>query len=134
MTTKQRENKTKVFVYATTPSGAGKRVQQIVESQVSHQQIEIYHSIERLSQRLRQPLVGEIIGVFLAKNRQEISELVSIRHLLRDIRIILILPDREENTVSQGHALKPRFLSYADGDFTDVAAVMRKMLGKLLAI
>lgn len=131
MTKKQRVDKTKVLVYSPQENGQGKRLEQIVEAQVSDQQKEIYQSIERLSQRLRQPLFGEIIGVFFAENLQDISELLSIRHLLRDIRIILVLPDREENTVSQGHALKPRFLSYAESDFTDVAAVMRKMLGRL---
>lgn len=131
MTTRQKENKTKVLVYATPANAAGKRLQQIVETQVSHQQKEIYDSIEKLFERLRQPLVGEIIGVFFAANQEELSGLLSIRHLLRDIRVILVLPDREENTVSAGHALKPRFLSYADGDLSDVAAVVSKMLGSL---
>ena len=35
---------------------------------------------------------------------------------------------REEDTVSKGHLLRPRYLTYADGDFEDVAAVLEKIL------
>ncbi len=119
----------KVLIYSTSPNGAGKKLQQIIEPLISNQQKEIYKSIEELSQRFRQPLGDKCIGVFLASHQQDLSDLLSIRDLFRDLRIILVLPDREENTTTKGHALRPRFLSYADGDLTDVAAVMSKMLG-----
>ncbi len=53
----------------------------------------------------------------------------SMKDLIGDIRIILILPDTEGDTISLGHKLYPRFASYADGNFKDVAAVLEKMLG-----
>ena len=44
------------------------------------------------------------------------------------LRLILILPDREKGTISKGHLFRPRYLTYADGDFLDVAAVLAKMI------
>ena len=59
---------------------------------------------------------------------KELLEIHSMRDLFRDIRIVLILPDRSGDTVSMGFKLFPRFVSYADGNFMDVAAVLNKML------
>ena len=55
--------------------------------------------------------------------------MLSLRKLLSDLRLILILPDRDRDTVMSAHALRPRFLTYADGNLDDIAAVLRKMLG-----
>ncbi|MCD6199973.1 MAG: hypothetical protein J7K15_15635, partial [Deltaproteobacteria bacterium] len=52
----------------------------------------------------------------------------SVRDLIWDLRLILILPDREAGTIAKGHILRPRFLTYLDSDFTEVAAVLKKML------
>ncbi|MCJ7779472.1 MAG: hypothetical protein MUQ27_01475, partial [Acidimicrobiia bacterium] len=47
-----------------------------------------------------------------------------IRDLLDRIRIILILPDRNKDTINKGHTLFPRFLTYVDGNFDWVTAVL----------
>jgi len=44
------------------------------------------------------------------------------------MRIILILPDEDNETITMGHTLFPRFSTYADSDFKDVAAVLKKMI------
>ncbi|MBF0510583.1 MAG: hypothetical protein HQK57_16890 [Deltaproteobacteria bacterium] len=54
--------------------------------------------------------------------------LLLIRDLLLDVKMILILPDKEENTVAVGHALYPRYMTYADGDLQDVVEVIKKCL------
>jgi len=91
--------------------------------------MKVCRSIESLSHWLRQPADDlPIAAVLLAARSEDLSDLLSIRDLLRDVRIILILPDREANTIAQGHTLRPRFLSYTDSDFTDVLAVLGKCL------
>lgn len=67
------------------------------------------------------------IAVFLAASKEELSELVSIRNLLADLRIILVLPDARDDTISKGHTLRPRFLTDVDSDFLDIVAVLGKM-------
>jgi hypothetical protein len=48
--------------------------------------------------------------------------------LFGNIKIVLILPDRNNETIVIGHKLRPRFLSYTDSDFIDVAVVLENML------
>ncbi len=52
---------------------------------------------------------------------------------MKDISIIYCAPcqDGEKDTVTNGHKLYPRFISYADGNFKDVASVLGKMLEEI---
>ena len=118
-----------VILYESGANIAGKKFQRIIKTFVPNEQIEICQSIEKLSERLRQPFYRRLIGVFIAADQQELSDLFSIRDLLHDFRFILVLPDNEKNTVTKGHSLGPRFLSNTDGNFRDVKAVLSKMLG-----
>ncbi|MDP3029372.1 MAG: hypothetical protein Q8O04_07735 [Deltaproteobacteria bacterium] len=37
-------------------------------------------------------------------------------------------PDQEKDTIAKGHSPRPRFVTYADSDFLDVAAALGKIL------
>ena len=90
--------------------------------------LEIYRTIESLSHRLCRPEKKLTAAVLLTTSKQELLDILSIKDLLFNMRIILVLPDREEDTVTKGHSLRPRFLTYIDSDFGDIAAVLSKML------
>ncbi len=118
-----------VFIVYKSSTNNAKKLQNIIEPLVSENQVENYCSIKELKERLQRPRRGELVGIFMPSSEEDLSNLLSINHLVRDIRIILVLPDRDEKTISIGHSLRPRFLTYADGDLSDVAAVMNKMMG-----
>ena len=69
-----------------------------------------------------------LYSMFLEGAGEQLRDVLSIRHLFDNIKIVLILPDRKNETIVIGHKLRPRFLSYTDGDFKDIAAVLKKML------
>ena len=121
----------KVMFYSHSINGAGKKVKEILDELIPKKNLEIHRSIVSLSQRLRTPTFDVGISVLLASAKKELSDLLSIRDQLLDLRIVLILPDREDDTISQGHTLYPRFLTYTDGNFRDLRAVLHKMLGYL---
>ncbi len=119
----------RLLLYSPVKEGIGKQLRRMIEKLVSKNNVETYQSVESLSLRLRQPANnGPIAAVLLAAKRGDLTELLSIRDLLRDIRIILVLPDRDEDTIAKGHTLRPRFVSYSDSNFTDVCSVLGKMI------
>lgn len=120
-----------VFIVYESSSKSPENLKRILEPLVSKKQVENYCSIKDLRQRLQQPRKEELVGIFLPSSKEDLSNLLSINYLVRDIRIILVLPDRDDKTISIGHTLRPRFLTYADGDLSDVAAVMDKMMGNI---
>ena len=105
-----------------------KRLQRVIEAIFQEENIEIHRTIESLSQRLCQLPNKPSIAILLVTSQEELLDILHIRKLFRDIRIVLILPDREESTVAKGHRLYPRFFSYIDSDFKEIAAVLNKML------
>ena len=117
-----------LLLYATEPQGTGKQLQKVIEELFPENNTEIYRTIDGLSHRLRQPRYDLAVVVLLAASKQDLLDLLSIRDLLDDLRVILLLPNREKDTITKGHTLRPRFLTYADSNFLDVAAVLSKMV------
>jgi len=118
----------KVLYYGTINNGAGKRLQKIIESVVPTENTEVCRNIEELGRRLRLPTSDINISVLYTKNKAELFDLVLIKNLMLNLRILLILPDGDNETITMGHTLFPRFLTYADSDFKDVEAVLKKMI------
>ena len=117
-----------ILFYSGKSKKAGKIVQIIIEGQASRETIEVFSAIEDLSNRLRRPRGDLILLILLVSSQKELMEMLLIRDLLADIPVILILPDQKKKTIDLGHKFCPRFLSYMDGDFSDVALVLNKML------
>ena len=86
------------------------------------------YSISDLSARLTS--LGERIeiAVLVATNLLELEAYYSIKGLLVNIRIVLILPDQDHETINKAHKLLPRFLTYIDSDPTMVGAVIENMV------
>lgn len=90
-----------------------------------------YDDLTCLIDALHRSRNGSRMAVLFPSNHNELVILVAFKHLLFDLQIVLILPNGESQTLSYGHALRPRFISYADSDFSDVAAVSDKLLARL---
>jgi hypothetical protein len=117
-----------ILLYLSHANGIGTKLLGIIEGLEVNEKIEIYRSVDSLAQRLRKPTYDIDISILIAANKKQLSEVLLIKEELRDIKIILILPDRESDTISGGHELYPRFVSYIDSDFKDVGTVLEKII------
>ena len=119
----------KILLYSKLKHGAGKLLENVVETVVPKERMEIHRTVDSLSRRLRQPANDLNIAILLTATGEDLLSILSIIDLLEDLRIILVLPDRDSDTISKGHRLRPRFLTYADSDLAEVGAVLERMLG-----
>jgi hypothetical protein len=117
-----------LLVYSIKQRGQAEQLMCAIETVISGEVIRTYDSVQSLSLRLCQPGPPPEVTVLLASTRKDLSEILSIRDLLSDLRLILLLPDKREDTVSEGHSLYRRFHSYAAGNFGDAAAVLKRMI------
>lgn len=118
-----------LILYAPTPEGPTKRLQKVITSLVPDANVETFFSIESLSRKLRQSYTNRLnVVILLAESPEHLSDIASVRSLFQGMSVIIILPDRNPGTVARGHLLRPRFLTYVDSDFEDVAAVLNKIL------
>ena len=117
-----------LLFYRPAQNKIAEKLQFKIESEIPDHQLEIFYSIEGLSERLSHSMRGNCTAVILTENKNDLKDLFPLKNLLKDIRIILILPDRSDEVISMGYKLHPRFLSYMDSEFSDVAIVLKKMV------
>ena len=115
----------KVLLYTTASEAIVERAKTVLQSSVSDG-IEVYRTINDLSLRLRGAKDTAIV-ILLVGNREDFLDLLAIRHLFRNIRIIVVVPDTEHETIAMAHRLRPRYLTYIDGNFLGLSAVVNKM-------
>jgi hypothetical protein len=117
----------KIIIYA----GVGPIGEQLVHKirhLVSEGDLEHYDSIDGFVQRLRRPVNDFAMVIICAGRQEEISEVLGFADLMVGIKTILIVPDRLPQTLSDALKLHPRYVGYADGDFSDVSLVAGRML------
>jgi hypothetical protein len=87
-----------------------------------------HSTIESLVGHLRQPAGDSDTVYIISTQADDLSLLLTKSQLLLGKRIILILPDESEQTIAAGHKLQPRFITHVNSDFSEIGAVLRKML------
>jgi hypothetical protein len=115
--------------YIAKRNDAEKRLMAAVEGVIPRAGVKICRSVDGLRKRLL--LGGSVVlaVVVLATTKQDLLSLMPLRELLLSFRLILVLPDSDDVTLAMGWGMWPRFVSYADGDFRDVAGVLSKIIG-----
>lgn len=117
-----------ILIFSTNGKESEEKLVDLIHAQSHKHTLEIYHTLLELSERFHRPREAAIIMVFLPGSREDLLSLLLIKEFIFDIPLILILPDREKETVRLGFKLLPRFMTYADGSFKDVQSVIENML------
>jgi hypothetical protein len=127
-TIKQEMGGSVVIFFSPMRGGLSERLLRIIESVVSEEKVKICRNIDALSRTLRRPRDGAAIAIFLATSGKDLPDILSLRDHMSDIKIILVLPNSDPDTVSKGHVLRPRFMSDCNSDFQEIAAVLKRMI------
>lgn len=117
-----------LIIFSPKKDETGKRLQEVLSGSGLKAQTTVCPTFTSLVGELGRPAYVQRTAVLLAATRKDFNDILTIPDLLNDVHIILIIPDRDKQTIAQAHTLRPRFLSYTDSDFQDVAAVLEKMI------
>lgn len=120
-----------VFLLADSKSEAKNILVRILDIIIPSNEIIMLEDTGELECCLRSQFYINLMTILLPADIEELMRIIALQNLFGDIPIILILPDRQKNTIALGHKLRPRFVAYADGDFSDVATVLLKMKDKI---
>ncbi len=105
-----------------------------IETLVPAGMLETVSGVTDLMEYLKRPRPGNKIVILLARDGEELEQYLSIKSMIIDLPLVLILPDLGKNTISRACRLYPRFMSYIESNFMDVATVVRQMLIKTRVI
>jgi hypothetical protein len=112
-------------------AAVGEHIQKVLRSSLPGRRMEVFPTIEALVSRLRHLNAEPAVAVLVADGHPELIQLLSLRPFLRKTRIILVLPDGEDETIALAHRLRPRYLCYLEDDFLELGFVLGKMLKDL---
>lgn len=87
-------------------------------------------TLDELNSSLLRPL-GDILAVVLfPADDADLANILVLREVLVNTRIVLILPTWEPDLVTGAHFLRPRFMTTREMGFEDVGAVLEKLAKK----
>ncbi len=117
----------KLLLYYSQESPQTQSLENLIQSFVPDDALEVYNNLETLTERLRGPIDNITTAVFVASSLAELKNFYKLRNYFFDLRHIIILPEKDEKMIAVAHKLRPRFLSYFEHDFNVVSAVLKKM-------
>jgi hypothetical protein len=116
-----------LFLYAPASEGTRERVVRRLESVLPRNSLQVCSTIGNLCQNLRMPKQDLTIAVLVPASRGDLLELRTIRPMFRDVKILLVLPDTEEETIAMAHRFRPRYVTYVNHNLSELGAVVTKM-------
>jgi len=117
-----------LILYLPVTDEPANQLYKIVKRAASKRKVELCRSIHELSERLSRPLFNFHISILFAADRKDLLAITSLGHFLSDMRIILVLPDHDPETIAKGHLLRPRFILWLDDDFTQMEIILKRMI------
>jgi hypothetical protein len=118
-----------LIFYSADPNDFSSSLLDQIGVLVSAQELLVCGNSEELKGSLLKPGYDLFAAILVVSSRHDLLDLLSIAELLHSVPIILILPDWEQETISLGHALRPRLLTWPAWNSNEVVAVLAKMLG-----
>jgi len=104
------------------------KAERIIEKFYREERYSVFREISLFEKHVRAYLSHEHLIILHAESKEHLQQFMAMRDLLIGHRIVLILPDRDKATLAQGHRLRPRFITYLDADFREMASVLYNIL------
>jgi hypothetical protein len=117
-----------VILFSPGIIGSIEALQPSIAELVGSNNLEVFRTITKLTHRLQQSMDISTVAILVAATKKDLAEIGALHSWLERVKVILVLPDYETETIAQGHKLRPRFLTVIGGNLHEVLAVLKKML------
>lgn len=117
-----------LIIYLPKKVKAEEQLLRIIQKAIPDHAIDIYSSIDDLSERLHQPMPDVRVAVLYTASRTELMEIIYLGYLLAELKVVLVLPDGDPEMLEKAYILCPRFIAAAESDFKHLGAVLKKMM------
>ncbi len=117
----------KLLLFGDISNEQIRRLQRLVNNQLPGIHVKPIISFENLLRHLRKPLHRVAAIVMFLSSEEAIGQVLGLKALLRDTRLILVLTDNDKKTLSMALQLNPSFISYLEMGVNDILSVLRKI-------
>ena len=116
-----------LFLYMPSHPEMRERVMSAVAPLVNRGSIELFEGVPELVDRLRKIKEFLSVAIIWAPSRDDLRILYSNRPFLDQTKLLLVLPDQEDETLTLAHRVLPTFVTYVDSPLSDLVAVMKRL-------
>lgn len=117
-----------VIHFAPQKTSAQKRLATHLADRLPRGRLIAYRSLRELDTSLRRPGMTPAVLLLFPSGAQELEGLVRMQALLDGLPAVVVLPAETPQLVTTALKLRPRFIAFQSRDFTDVAAVVLKLI------
>jgi len=114
--------------YAKENTEAAKILHQALQSAFRKSWMKRCRTLAELTKRLHEPIYDVCAVILLIDDRKELEEILYLRDILWDIKVIIIFPGQSNISTMEALAFRPRFLTWTDADLSQVVDVLGKMM------
>ena len=118
----------KLVIYAHPFDGTARKVLKSLREQYEGPNTVYLPALDDVETYLRQPSHLDELLVLMPKDRKELDDLVAIGDLMRDAKLVLVLPEDAPGTNERSHLMRPRFVTYTDCDPSHLILVVDRLL------
>lgn len=122
-----------VFLYTSELCAAGQDLRSMLQQELAAQQLALFSNITDMASFLGLAMKNNDIVLAVIDTPEELKELLTIRFLLEDVRLIILMAMENEEDIAIAHRLRPRFLSTLESDLQQVTAVLHRMMAQEIA-
>lgn len=115
-----------IYLYSTGDSTYADKLRELIERTTDQAQVVRLPSDFPFSTYLKIKIHSGDVMILVVTD--ELDQLLKMRGLLADFRIILILADSSKAT--EAHQLMPRYLTFIDNDMDEIIRVLKRMISQ----
>ena len=98
-----------------------------IETSLLSDKLEFCTDIPALRIKMTQLGQRPNVVVLFASSTEELNRLIKMKELFFDIPVIVVIPNDNQENISLGHKLHPRFLSTINGSLEAIPYILLKM-------
>jgi hypothetical protein len=121
-----KEIQVNLIFYSTKTESEGRRIVGLIKPSLNGQKLRTFRTILGLRSYLYNFPAPEA-AILVAADLQELNMLGGLKKHLGQIPLIMILPDRSEESLTRAASLSPLLASFLDSDFEEVAALAARL-------
>lgn len=120
-----------IQLFVSDHAPGGHRLQTLVRDAMPGVPFIQYHGVEAVGRVVPIAYDEKIISLVMVADVEELVMLARGQSLWERSKTVLVLPSNEPEIILKGHALRPVYTAFSDGDFNNVISVMTHIRSRL---
>jgi hypothetical protein len=96
---------------------------------ISNGPLEVFSDLPSFAARVRRPKESLSVALIWNPTKEELREIGAMKHFLEGVKVLLVLPDQEAETVALAHRILPAYISYLDEGIFEIVPVLKRLTG-----